>query len=114
MRTDLRDGAWLHGIVSPDTDRAVYAFIQLTTGAAARPGLVRLPGLSRNRRYRVQAVDPMGAEAPVLSGSPVRQPPWIADGVTLSGQGLTQYGLSMPVLNPAAGMLIEVRAVDGD
>ena len=38
-----------------------------------------------------------------------RQPPWCSEGVTLPGKALMRHGLSMPVLNPAAGVLIEVR-----
>ncbi len=112
VRTDLHDGAWLHGVVSPEADHAVFAYIRLTTGAQARPGLLRLPGLDRTRRYAVRAIDPLGSATPRVSGHPARQPPWIAEGVVLPGKTLMRHGLSMPVLNPAAGLLIEVTSVD--
>ncbi|MGB3829493.1 MAG: alpha-galactosidase [Ornithinimicrobium sp.] len=113
VRTELDDGAWLHGVVSADASRAVFAYIRMSTGAAARPGLVRLPGLDRARRYCVRALDPLGGATTTLNGVPMRQPSWIAESVTLPGKALMRHGLSMPVLNPAAGLLIDVTALEG-
>lgn len=113
VRTDLDDGAWLHGVVSRDLDHAVFAYVRLTTGAQARPGLLRLPGLDPHALYRVRALDPLGASEATLSGHGVRQPPWVTEGVLLPGKALMRHGLSMPVLNPATGLLIEATSVDG-
>ncbi len=108
VRTEAIDNAWLHGVVSDEGDHAVFAYVRLATGAQARPGLVRLPGLDRDRMYTVRALDPTGRDEVRLSGHPHRQSPWCTQGVTLPGKALMRHGLSMPVLNPAAGVLIEV------
>ncbi|CAN5580975.1 hypothetical protein BH23ACT6_BH23ACT6_06520 [soil metagenome] len=110
FNTTERDGAWLQGVVSLDQRHAVFAYVRLTTGAQARPGMLRIPGLEPQTRYAVQAISPTGADPVTLPGQPMSQPPWCSQPVTLTGQLLADYGLAMPVLNPAAGMLIEITA----
>ncbi len=112
VRTEERDGAWAHGVVAPDRSHAVFAFVRLTTGADVVPGLLRLPGLDDATRYRVRAVDVTGREELRVLGTGISLPPWCdADGVTLTGAALARHGLAMPVLDPEAGLLIEVTAV---
>ncbi|MFC5380186.1 alpha-galactosidase [Aquipuribacter nitratireducens] len=110
VRGEEHDGAWWHGVVAPDRTHAVLAYVRLTTGADAVPGLLRLPGLDPGRRYAVRALDPTGLERPQLPRAVV-QPPWIADGVELSGRVLARHGLAMPVVDPADGLLVELTAV---
>ena len=111
VRGEERDGAWLHGVVSPGRDHAVYAFVRLVSGADAVPGTVRLPGLEETMRYRVRAVDVTGREEVRLLGAAAAQPAWCrGDGVVVPGVVLARHGLAMPVLDPEAGVLIEVTA----
>jgi len=112
VRTDSRDGAWSHGVVAPDRSHAVYAFVRLASGVDAVPGLLRLPGLEPGARYRARAVDVTGRAELRLLGAAAARPAWCdADGVTLTGAVLARHGLAMPVLDPEAGLLVEVTAV---
>lgn len=113
VRLDERDGAWLHGVVARDQAHAVYAFVRLVTGADARPGLVRLPGLKPQARYAVQAIDPAGRDQVSVRGQAIQQPAWCRTGIELSGAALALHGLTMPVLDPAAGLLLEVTEASG-
>ncbi|MGB5934348.1 MAG: alpha-galactosidase [Ornithinimicrobium sp.] len=110
FNTTERDGAWLQGVVSLDQHKAVFAYLRLTTGAQARPGMLRIPGLDAQTRYEVRAISPTGEDTVTLHGHPMTQPPWCSQSVVLTGHVLEEYGLAMPVLNPAAGMLIEITA----
>lgn len=111
VRGEERDGAWLHGVVSPARDHAVFAFVRLATGADALPGRERLPGLDEARRYRVRAVDVTGRDEARLLGTAAAQPAWCSgDGVVVTGAVLARHGLAMPVLDPEAGVLVEVTA----
>jgi alpha-galactosidase len=47
---------WVHGVVSHQRDRALFAAVQLTTSTSAVPLPVRLPGLDPGRTYRVEVV----------------------------------------------------------
>ncbi len=107
VRGDLVEPAsLLHGVVAQDGSAGLFAFVQLGTAPTTRPGRVRLPGLDPDRTYTVQALDDLG---PVNS---VRRsdPPWSAGGITLPGSVLGTVGLTMPVLVPAAALLLDVRS----
>lgn len=109
VRLPELDGAWLHGVVAHDRSHAVWAWLRLVSGADAVPGLVRLPGLDPVRSYRVRAVDVTGRDEVRLVGPAGAQPPWCrGDGLLLTGAVLSRHGLAMPVLDPGAGVLIEV------
>lgn len=111
VRGEERDGAWLHGVVSQAGDHAVYAFVRLVSGADAVPGLVRLPGLDDATRYRVRAVDVTGRDEIRVPGVAVAQPSWCSgDAVVLTGAVLARHGLAMPIVDPEAGLLLEVVA----
>ncbi|WP_336920835.1 alpha-galactosidase [Aquipuribacter sp. SD81] len=114
VRGDERDGAWLHGVVSAARDHAVYAYVRLTTGADVLPGLLRLPGLDPSRRYRVRLVDATGRADPAPAGAVNAPPAWTADALEVGGRALSAHGVALPVLHPAAGLLLEVTAVDPD
>jgi alpha-galactosidase len=110
VRGEESDGAWWHGVVAPDRRHAVVAYVRLSTGTQARPGLTRLPWLDAQTTYSVRVIDPTGRERAVLRGPAIRQPRWCAEGVRLSGRLLADHGLVMPLLDPAAGALIEITA----
>jgi alpha-galactosidase len=85
---------------------AVFAYVQLTTGATETPGPARLPGLDPDRTYRVEPV--------LLAGGPLTlhatEPPWMAAaGITLTGRALATAGLQMPVLAPEQALLLTLE-----
>ncbi|HEY7103771.1 MAG TPA: alpha-galactosidase, partial [Mycobacteriales bacterium] len=104
VRADRADpSAWLHGVVG--ADRALYAFVQLTTSTLAGPEPARLPGLDPDRRYTVRPAYPAGAPEPAGHAPPA----WLAaGGVELPGRVLAAVGLPMPVLHPEEAILLEV------
>ncbi len=112
VRADLDDpSARLHGVVSPERDRAVYAAVQLTTGPGTRPGPRLLPGLDPTRRYRVRVPHEIPTPA-VVEHAP---PPWVAvardGGLEVSGTVLGTVGLALPVLSPGQALVLLVEPV---
>ena len=98
---------WLHGVVSPDGDEAVFAVVAVASSAFAPLGQVRLPGLRPDVRYRVRPLPP--GDAPSTVGPP---PPWIAAGeCVLSGEALGGVGIQVPILHPDQLLLLHLAAV---
>ena len=102
-------GALLHGVVAPDLERALYAVVRLQTDADAALAPVPLPGLHPDRRYEVRLrreLDDAGrrehrASVPAVSRGPL----------VLTGRALASAGIALPMLGPARGLLLDVRAV---
>jgi alpha-galactosidase len=101
----------VHGVVAPDRSEALFALVQLTTPVTSVPGVVRLPGLDPDRRYRVRVQPPGDLPAHVRGIVP---PPWLAEGVTLPGSALEHTGLRAPALFPEQLLLICANAVQDD
>ncbi|WP_097187388.1 alpha-galactosidase [Ornithinimicrobium cerasi] len=95
----------VHGVVSPDRDRALYSVAAVARPHTTGPGRVRLPGLDPARRYRVGVPSP-GA-TPVLEGRGVV--PWTREGLVLPGVVLTEVGLPMLPLLPEHSHLISAE-----
>jgi alpha-galactosidase len=133
VRVDTGDpDLFVHGVVSPGRDEAMYALV--TVGAPLPlPGQrVRLPGLGPERRYRVRPVfvgTPTGVMAPLWWGEDVGEhvgplapahpapPRWVGrgaryDGTVLPGSVLTTVGVSPPLMQPEQVVLLHVTAVD--
>lgn len=113
VHADHPDPAYrLHGVVSPDADDALFAWVCTATSDSWPPGPVPLPGLDPRRRYRVRLDGP----ARDLDGVAARWGaalPWAdAGGVTLPGHVLTDVGLALPVLDPDRALLLRVAATD--
>jgi alpha-galactosidase len=115
VRADLPDdGALLHGVVSHDRSHAVYAYVRLRTGDLVQDGAVPLPGLDSARRYRVRLRTELtdeGAAAPFVGLT--AGPPWTrkGDGLALPGSALGTSGVTLPLLRPASGVLVEAIAL---
>jgi alpha-galactosidase len=115
VRADLPgDDTLLHGVVAADGSHAVYAYVRLRTGDLVDPGAVCLPGLDGDRRYRVRLRTELDDEGPAspfagLTGEPAwaRRP----EGLVLPGAALAAPGVALPMLRPAAGVLVEVTAL---
>ena len=105
----------LDGMVKPDRSAAVYRFTQLTTGQTYPAAPVRLPGLDPTRIYRVTPLDPclalVGPANPAgISSGQSALGWWTADGVRMTGEALSGYGLRPPSLHPAQTVLFRVVA----
>jgi alpha-galactosidase len=104
VHADTEDAVRLEGVVASDRQQALYGF-SLTERPRTWPvGRLALPALDDDVSYRVRAVFPDGH---VPAGA---QPPWLLDGVTLSGRILRLVGLEMPSLDPDRSVLFHVRA----
>lgn len=99
---------WLHGVVSPDRSRAVYAIVQIATSVQSPAGTILLPGLDPAARYRLRPLAPGDR----LDG-PARSPlPWWTDGTELPGHLLTAAGVQAPTMHPERIALVEAVRVD--
>ena len=89
VRADHPDpAAYLHGVVAADRAEALFAYVQLTASAFETPGLARLPGLDRDRAYRVSRWRSPASPRPSRRQRPGWRParsPWAA--------GLAEVGL---------------------
>jgi alpha-galactosidase len=102
VRADHPDpSAYVHGVVG-ETE-AIFAFVQLTTSALETPGPVRLPGLTGP--VTVTALN-------TPSTAHLAPPPWMAEGLTTTGEALERIGLQMPVLHPEQALLLRVNSSD--
>ena len=105
METD-QDSTFVHGVVSKDKSRALFAYVTLRAQAGSRPNAILIDGLDLDKNYSVKAAFP--------AGEPVFQqrtaPGWL-DGVVLTGMALSQVGLRPPILFPEAALLIEIEAI---
>ncbi len=87
-----------------------FTVVQVSSARGSTPGRVPLPGLDPARRYRVRVRPEAGLPETVQ----VRGPAWFEEaltgGVLVSGAVLTRVGLSLPVLAPAQGFLLQLTA----
>jgi alpha-galactosidase len=108
IRLEHPDPAVLaHGVVATDGSAAVYAFVQVAASPTTMTPPLRLAGLDPDRRYAVRWLK-LGEDR---LGPMKAPPPWLDDGVTLTGTQLAAHGLAMPVLHPEHALLIECAAV---
>jgi alpha-galactosidase len=102
------EALWVHGVVAPSTDDAVFALVAMATGISAPPGRVKLPGLAPDTVYTVRPLPP--GDAPLGPGT-VPPPDWVAAGdVTLPGRVLAEVGIQAPVMYPEQLMLLRLTA----
>ncbi|MGW5240502.1 alpha-galactosidase [Monashia sp. NPDC004114] len=113
VRADLPDSTLqLTGTVAADGGRAAYVVAKLATSRDAHPGAVPLPGLDPTRTYAVRLRPEAGLPAVVQEVAPA----WWSralepGGLTVPGSVLTGVGLPVPVLGPAQGYLLDLRAL---
>jgi alpha-galactosidase len=112
VRSDADAGTvQLTGYVDTAADSAVFTVVRLATSPDALPGPLPLPGLDAGRSYDVR----IRPEAGLPQRLEVAAPPWweralTGPGLTVPGAVLTEVGLALPVLLPAQGFLLDVRA----
>ena len=99
---------WVHGVIAPDADQAVFAMVTMSTSISAAPGRVRLPGLAPDLVYTVRTLPPGHApHGPFL----IPPPDWVvAGGITLPGRVLGEMGIQAPVMFPEQLMLLRLTA----
>jgi alpha-galactosidase len=107
VRFDLPGGeAHAYGAYAPDRSEALVAFVQLRTGPSLAPAPLRLPGLTPDRRYRVEHL-PLPGE---VMGPGKQMPAWWFEGAVLSGAQLAAHGVQLPVLLPESGVLLHLTS----
>ena len=106
VRGDHPDPAlWVHGVVAPEGDEALFALVAVDRSATWPPGRVRLPGLDPDRVYRVAASGPGAALADLPS-----RPEWWAHGCEATGRVLGEVGVQAPPLLPESLVLLHVTS----
>ncbi|WP_138275600.1 alpha-galactosidase [Rhodoluna limnophila] len=100
------DSSFVHGVVSQDKSKAIFAYVTLRAIPGMTPTALRLEGLDPKANYRIKMVQPAGAPEYVQR----RMPTWI-EGVELSGAALSKIGVRPPILAPENGFLVEVERV---
>ncbi|MEO5851093.1 MAG: alpha-galactosidase, partial [Nocardioides sp.] len=108
VRADHADVAhWLHGVVSEDRRRGLFAFVALDTAVAAQPGRLRLVGLDPSLSYRL---DPVHLSAGAMVRTRSGEPRWWTEPTTVLGEVLESVGLQGPMLYPEQALLFRVVA----
>ena len=104
VRIDYPDEhGYLYGVVSADTKKSIFAYVQLTPTVTIHPASLKFAGLDAAANYLVKAVYPAGKPRFML----ITPPQWM-DGITMSGSALATVGVSAPILAPANAVLIEI------
>jgi alpha-galactosidase len=107
VRVDSSESnAWVHGVVSQDGSRAIFAYAQNTMSQYAIPSNLRLAGLDESALYRVELVKPAGD----YLSTQKYDPQWIT-GVEVDGGYLMNAGLRAPILKPENAFVLEVTRI---
>ncbi len=105
VRRDVADGSlWLHGVVSPERDHALYGMSCVARSPMSPRGLMPLPGLEAGRRYLVR---------PLLIGGGPRGlilPTW-GRGLVMDGGALAATGVHTPLILPDQMLIIDAKEV---
>lgn len=105
------DSYWVHGVVAPDRQTAMFALVCMDTSPSAQPGWIRLPGLDPDLVYRVE---PMYLSDDALTRSASGPPSWWVDPPEVSGRTLLNVGLQGPMLDPERALLFQLTALSPD
>ncbi|OLF06153.1 alpha-galactosidase [Actinophytocola xinjiangensis] len=106
VRADHPDpSAYVHGMVT--RERALFAYVQLTTSERSVPAAMRLPGLDPDARYQLTPVAPVGQPLTMGRAGPEWEPR------VLTGRALAEVGVRPPLLAPEQAWLVEVNIMTG-
>jgi len=105
VRGDGDSAIWLHGLVSPARDEALYAAVIMDRPSTWPPGRLALPGLDPDALYDVT---PAG---PAVEATTWTHPTWWSSGLRMTGAALMGAGVQVPALNPDHAALLHVREV---
>ncbi len=104
LRIDYPDEhGYLYGVISADTKKSIFAYVQLTPTVTIHPASLKFAGLDAAANYSVKAIYPAGKPRFML----ITPPQWM-DGIAMSGSALATIGVSAPILAPANAVLIEI------
>lgn len=123
------DSLWVYGVLASDAEQALFEVACVRTSDNAPTGRIRLPGLIRDRRYRVRPLgigegtsglpgarwpvwarrDAAAADEHILRTAPGEE---LTEGIELPGSVLVDVGLAAPLLQPESALLLEVTAID--
>jgi alpha-galactosidase len=107
VRIDYPDEhGYLYGVVSADTKKSIFAYVQLTPTVTVHPAALKFIGLDATASYSIKAVYPAGKPRFML----ITPPQWM-DGITMSGSALETIGVAAPILAPANAVLIEITTL---
>ncbi len=102
IRADVPGGgACVYGVVAGDGASALMSYVQLDEPARDQAVALRIPGLSRARRYRVTDVTPRGGGADTA--------PAVSRAVA-SGAVLGEVGIAVPVQRPHVPVVLFAEA----
>jgi alpha-galactosidase len=113
VRGDHPDpAAYVHGVVAPARDKAVFAYVQLDASVGDRTAPIRLPGLAADRVYvlePVRAASAPEAAWPRWAAAPPAEP------VRLTGAVLGRIGVAGPALanTPGEAFVFTATAIAG-
>lgn len=96
--------ALAYGVIAHDRSEALFSYVQLRSERHQTPNLVRIAGLDRDARYRVEVVDVAGG----VHGMARRQPEWVTSSVTLRGIDLENVGVQPPAIVPESAVLFRL------
>ncbi|MFE4951935.1 alpha-galactosidase [Leifsonia sp. NPDC056665] len=100
------DSVWVSGVVSPDRSSALFGVAMMSRPATWPPGMLRLPGLSPDRHYRV-SVCPITT----LEAARPKPPAWVDQEVILSGRALEMSGVQLVPLAPEHAYLLSIESI---
>jgi alpha-galactosidase len=110
VRSDHPDEAVLvSAVVATDRSQAVVTMVSTVTGRGVTPGTIPIPGLDRDRRYRLRVRHEAGLPATLQAAPPAWWERATGEGVLVSGAALDTVGLALPVLMPAQGFLLHLE-----
>ncbi|MEM6987455.1 MAG: alpha-galactosidase, partial [Pseudomonadota bacterium] len=92
--------------VAADQRQSLTSVVVRSAPARAMPGILKLPGLHPETRYRVGVVN---HNLENLAPFNRRFPPWCEHGVCLPGAALASSGLSLPVMPAQSALLVFVQ-----
>jgi len=105
VRVDYPDASsYANGVVAADRSRGIFSYASVAVSQVNGTGLLRLPGLDPNRRYRVGIIS-LGR--PIDRGAPAwwsEEKPYL----DLTGAALASIGLQPPNLPPEQAVLLRV------
>ncbi|MEM7288482.1 MAG: alpha-galactosidase [Actinomycetota bacterium] len=101
------DAALVHGVVSGDHSRALFAYVQLSPSRTMVPSPFLLAGLDPDAVYRVDVVHELGS---AVDGGRVA-PAWLSDGAAVTGAQLMRRGMQPPALHAESALLLELTRV---
>ncbi len=113
----------IHGVISENKDHAVVLVSQLDMPDYKAMGKLRMPYLAGDKQYQVKVLSIANdVKEGILTGNGKgghlmkRFPEWVVNSVKgeniiVSGEWLVKLGLTVPVLDPESGLLIEFKAL---